>query len=341
MAEQAENPTQSGDSIQERLESYLSPDEPKKPQAEAQQETPQAEAAPETNDEPESDESDSESEPQLSTTDLAKYLGIDESLLDVDELGALNLKTKVDGEEGKAKLSDLIASYQLRAHVDKESRAVADQRKAFEAQVNEYHQQLAARAQQVEDLVAAAQHELNREFQNVDWQTLRVTDPAEYAASLQDYQARQAHINNIANQANQQRQQFSAKQQQDQAAFLQEQAKALPTLIPEWSDPVVADKERGEIRDFAISLGIPKDDVDSISHATHVAILRKAMLYDRMQTSKTAMEKKVVSAPKLVKPGQTTPRNSNETSVNNLRANVRKSGGKLGVEEYLLATGKV
>jgi len=28
----------------------------------------------------------------------------------------MNLKTKVDGEEGKAKLSDLITSYQLRAH---------------------------------------------------------------------------------------------------------------------------------------------------------------------------------------------------------------------------------
>ena len=51
MEEQAENPTPSGgDSIQERLESYLSPDEPKKPQqeAEAQKETPQAEAAPAT-----------------------------------------------------------------------------------------------------------------------------------------------------------------------------------------------------------------------------------------------------------------------------------------------------
>lgn len=340
MAEQSENPTQSGDSIQDRLEAYLSPDEPK-PQAEAQQETPKAEAAPATPDAPESDESEQESEPQLSTTDLAKYLGIDESLLDVDGLGALNLKTKVDGEEGKAKLSDLIASYQLRAHVDKESRAVADQRKAFEAQASQYEQQLSARAQQVEDLAKAAQNELNREFQNVDWQTLRVTDPAEYAASLQDYQARQAHINNIANQANQQRQQFTAKQQQDQTAFLQEQAKALPTLIPEWSDPVLADKERAEIRDFAINLGISKADVDSISHAAHVAILRKAMLYDRMQTSKTVMEKKVVSAPRLVKPGQTAPRNSNETSVRSLRANVQKSGGKMGIEEYLIATGKV
>lgn len=341
MTTQSENPTQSsGDSIQDRIEAYLSPEEPK-PAAEA---APQAaEAAPtETPEvEPSSDEGDHESEPQLSLTDLAKYLGVNETALDVDEAGALNLKTKVDGEEGKAKLSDLITSYQLRAHLDKETRAVAEQRKAIEAQSAWHEQQIAARARQVEDLTNAAQMELNREFQNVDWQTLRVTDPAEYAASLQDYQARQAHINNIANQANQHRQQFAAKQQQGHAAFLQEQAQALPTLIPEWSDPVVADKERAEIRDFALNLGIAKADVDSISHAAHVAVLRKAMLYDRMQTSKTAMEKKVVSAPRLVKPGQTAPRNSNETSVRSLKASVQKSGGKMGIEEYLIATGKV
>lgn len=340
MTTQSENPTQSsGDSIQDRIEAYLLPEEPK-PAAEAEK---PAEAAPtETpEDEPASDEGEQESEPQLSLTDLAKYLGVDETALDVDEAGALNLKTKVDGEEGKAKLSDLITSYQLRAHLDKETRAVAEQRKTIEAQNASYEQQLAARAQQVEDLANAAQMELNREFQNVDWQTLRVTDPAEYAASLQDYQARQAHINNIAGQAQAQRQQFTAKQQQDQIAFLQEQAKALPALIPEWNDPVVADKERAEIRDFALNLGVSKADVDSISQAAHVAILRKAMMYDRMQTSKTAMEKKVVSAPKLVKPGHTAPRNSNETSVRSLRANVQKSGGKEGIEEYLIRTGKV
>lgn len=362
MAEQAENPTPSGgDSIQERLESYLSPDEPK-PQPEAAPQETKAEAAPESNDEPESDESDSESEPQLSLTDLAKYLGVDESALDLDELGALNLKTKVDGEEGKAKLSDLIASYQLKAHVDKESRAVAEQRRAFEAQASQYEQQIAARAQQVEDLANAAQHELNREFQNVDWQTLRVTDPAEYAASLQDYQARQAHINNIANQANQQRQQFSQRQQQDQGERVannkQVSEQAMLENIPEWKDSATRGKEVTEVVSYmADDLKIPQNipvSIDGISYSSffqalndgafgHVPVVafRKAMLYDRMQTSKTVMGKKVVSAPRLVKPGQAAPRNSNQTSVSNLRANVRKSGGKMGIEEYLLATGKV
>jgi hypothetical protein len=340
---QTENPTQSGDSIQERLESLLSADEPQEV-TEAPQEEPTSEADPaevEAEVETADDEGDEGNEPSLSLTDLAKYLGVDESALDVDEAGQLNLKTKVDGTEGKAKLTDLLTSYQLRGHLDNQTRAVAEQQKALAQQAAQQEAQVQARVQQVMDLASAAQAELNREFQNVDWQTLRVTDPAEYAASIQDYQARQAHINNIANNAAQQRQQYEAQQQHHQAETLKAEAQALPTLIPEWKDPVVADKERAEIKDWAINLGIPKEEVDQVSKASYVAVLRKAMMFDRMQSSKAAVEKKVHAAPRLVKPGQTQPANSQETNLRSIKAQIKQSGGKQGITDYLLASGKV
>lgn len=338
---QTENPTQSGESIQERLESLLSADEPQE-QQEASQEEPTSEAEPaEQEVETEDDEGNQDTEPSLSLTDLAKYLKVDESLLDVDESGELSLKTKVDGTEGKAKLSDLLTSYQLRGHLDNQTRAVAEQQKALAQYAAQQEAQVQARVQQVQDLANAAQMELNREFQNVDWQTLRVTDPAEYAALIQDYQARQAHINNIANNAAQQRQHYEAQQQHYMVETLKAEAQALPTLIPEWKDPVVADKERTEIKEWAINLGIPREEVEQVSKASYVAVLRKAMMFDRMQSSKAAVEKKVHSAPKLVKPGQTQPANSQETNLRSIKAQVQKSGGKQGITEYLLASGKV
>lgn len=337
---QTENPTQSGDSIQERLESLLSADEPQV-EIEAPQEASEADPAePEAEVETENDEGEG-NEPSLSLTDLAKYLKVDESALDVDEAGELYMKTKVDGTEGKAKLADLLTSYQLRGHLDNQTRAVAEQQKALAQYAAQQEAQVQARVQQVTDLANAAQAELNREFQNVDWQTLRITDPAEYAASIQDYQARQAHINNIANNAAQQRQHYEAQQQQQQAETLKAEAQALPTLIPEWKDPIVAEKERLEIREWAINSGIPRAEVDQVSKASHVTVLRKAMLFDRMQSSKAAVEKKVHSAPKLVRPGQTQPANSQETTLRSLKAQVQKSGGKQGITEYLLASGKV
>ena len=112
-------------------------------------------------------------------------------------------------------------------------------------------------------------------------------------------------------------------------------------LIPEWKDPQVAAKERSEIRDWAIRAGYEPSEVDTIAKAHHVAVLRKAMLSDRLHSQKAEVENKVRKAPVLVKPGQPA-QNSQAQTVQNLKQAVRKSGGKHGsVAAYLLATGKV
>jgi hypothetical protein len=64
------------------------------------------------------------------------------------------------------------------------------------------------------------------------------------------------------------------------------------------------------------------------------------MLFDKLQTSKTVIENKVRTAPKLVKPGQAEQTTQAQTAKN-LRQNVIKSGGKQdSIAQYLLATGK-
>lgn len=339
---QTENPTPSeGASIQERLETYLSADEPQE-QQEAEPTEVREEAAPvdEVEVETENDEG-ADDGPQLSLTDLAKYLKIDETALDVDEAGELSIRTKVDGQEGRAKLNDLLTSYQLRSHLDNQTRAVAEQQKAIQAQAVEIEQKIQQRVQYVEDLANAAQAQLNREFSNIDWQTLRVTDPAEYAASYQDYQARQAHINSIAENAGQQRRQYEAISKQQHAELLRSEWQNIPAVIPEWSSDEVMQKDVQSMKQWAAQNGYQPGEIESAAYARHLATVRKAMLYDQMQSSKASVEHKVRSAPKLVKPGQAAPRNSAESTAKNLKAEIRKSGGKRGIAEYLIATGKV
>lgn len=340
-AQQSESTIHSDDEITSRLESFLSAEEP---QAQDQSAPPAEKAT----DEPAEQEVEQEAEgegqedaPSMSLTDLSKYLGIDETALDVDESGQLSLKTKVDGQEGKAKLADLITSYQLRAHLDNETRAVAEQRKAIQAQFAEMERAVQARAEQIETLANVAQNELMRQFQGIDWQTLRATDPAEYAALSHDFQVRQGQIAAVLQATQAQKQQNDAARQQEVMSSLENEARALPALIPEWSDSAIAERERGEIREWALKSGLPQNEVDAVSKAAHVAVMRKAMLYDRMQSTKAAVEKKVTAAPKLVKPGQAAPRNTQESTIKSIKANVRKSGGKDGIVEYLLATGKV
>lgn len=353
------NPTadNSGASIQDRLETLLSADEP---QAQNEADAPEVEAQAEPADievEVDADEGEGAGdEPSISLSDLSKYLGIDEQHLDVDEDGTVSIKTKVDGQEGKTKLKDLQTSYQLRQHLDNETRAVAEQHKAIQAHAQQVEQAIQERVQQVEGLANAAQEQLTREFNGIDWQMLRQTDPGEYSALYQDFQNRQAHINSIAQQAQQQRQQHEAQQLQQRDAMIsdlyQRSVNVISESVPEWSDPEVKGKEISEIGQTLrseVTKFFGDKEADRIMNEINsgyygplpIILARKAMLYDRMQGSRAAVENKVRTAPKLVKPGQAVPSNSNESSLRNLKAKVQKSGGKQGIAEYLLASGKV
>lgn len=279
-------------------------------------------------------------EPQLSTSDLAKLLKLEEGALDLDEEGNAVFKTKVDGKEGAAKLQDLLKSYQLQEHVDRKAREAAEREKAIQAREQEVQQQLQQKLQYTENLTQIAANQLMQEFQSIDWNTLSQTDPGRAALIRQQFMERQAQLRGVYQNIEQQRMAAMQKLQAEQAEVLQREAERLPTLIPEWKDEQVAAKERREIRDWAIKAGFDPEEVDGISRAHHVAVLRKAMLADRLQQSKPEIENKVRTAPKLVKPGQAV-QNSQEQTLKNLRNTVVKSGGKRGVEELLIAKGLV
>jgi hypothetical protein len=337
LTEEKPTPGNEGASIEERLERFLAAEEPPakdKPQ-------PKQEAA-DTVDEsvkPDGDGEEQDAGPQITTTDLAKYLGIEESALDLDEDGTVKLKTKVDGQEGAAKLADLLKSYQLQEHVDRKSRDAAEKEKALQARSQEAEQQFAQRLQYAENLTNVASQQLMAEFQSVDWKSLEAQDPGTAALYRQKFHERQAQLAQVFQNIQREKSEGDRKSQTAKHEELQREAQRLPTLIPEWKDETVAVKERAEIRDWALKNGYEPSEVDSISKANQVAALRKAMLADRLQASKPAIENKVRQAPKLVKPGQAV-QNSDKTRLQDLKANVTKTGGKNGtLEAYLIARG--
>jgi hypothetical protein len=349
-----ENPTgdDTGASITDRLESFLaagdSPEEKKQPAqqaaagSDADDDAQDLDANADTPvDPPEGDEQGNDEGSQLSTADLAKYLGIEESALDVDADGNAVIKTKIDGKDGAAKFSDMLKSYQLQGHVDNRARDVAAQQQALQQQAAHAEQAIRARLDQLDSVVGQANAELMREFQGIDWQHLRNTNQGEYAALLADFQARKANLDNAAARSQQERHELQAQQSQEAQAFIRQEHERLPNLIPEWKDAAVADKEKAEINAWALKNGFDPTELQSIGRASAVAALRKAMLYDRQQGSKAAIENKVRTAPKLVKAGQAPQVSRAQNTARTLHQNVRKSGGKTGdVAAFLLATGK-
>lgn len=338
-----ENPTagDSGASITDRIEAYLAADdEPntqESSQADTQGEKPQKQQTVET------DEGDQQQDqgPQVTTADLAKYLGIDESALDVDEDGTIKVKTKIDGAEGSAKFKDLLAAHQKQGHADKVMREAAEQRQAVERKAQEVEQQAQAKLQQIEQLGNLAAQELMRDFQSIPWDDLKAQDPGRWAALRQEFQERNGKLQAVFQTVQQQAQQRAIQAEQKRQEFVAQQAERLPEVIPEWKDPEVANKERGEIRAWATKAGFDPKELDGFVLAHHVGVMRKAMLFDKLQEAKVSVEKQVRQAPKLVKPGESNNVDPKAMQLRNLKDQFRKSGGKRGIEELLIASGKV
>jgi hypothetical protein len=339
-----ENPTtgDSGASIEERLERIISAEpaqEQTQPEATAEGET--AEEA--QTEKPENGEPVEDTQPQLTTSELAKIFGLDESAFDVDESGVPIIKTKIDGKDGAAKLADLVKSYQLQGHAENRARAVAEQEKALQTRMQEVEQHVKARVDHVEQLANVAGAELMREYQSVDWNSLRQTDPGQYAALQQDFANRKAQVQNVFQQVGAQRSQQAQQFEQQKAKYLSDEAEKLPSVIPEWKDQATRAKESAEILEWGAKKGFTAEQMRGLSEssALHVAIVRQAMLYERQQAQKPMVENKVRLAPKIVKPGATAL-DTKETRLSDLKANVRKTGGKGGsIEALLIAKGLV
>ena len=321
-----------------RIEALLSADDA--PNDQPLNEEKQADV-PETEDQ-QDDQPEQESEThEYQLSDMAKLLGADESALDVDEDGSLLVRTKVDGVEGKAKFADLIKSYQLQSHVDKQVREAAEIRKAAIEQAQAVQQQIEVQQQVIGKIaeIKAVEAEY-QQYRAINLDALIDSDPVQalkVQRHMQSLQERHANLTNEANQAANFVQQQRAQQSQ---ASLQQEAQALMRAIPEWSDSGKAEAERNAIKADLKARGYTDRDIESLSDHKAVLLARDAMLYRQQQAGKTTVEKQVRAAPKIVKPGSSQSQNRDTKTLQNLKNAIRQTGSRESIADYLLATGR-
>jgi AcrR family transcriptional regulator len=292
-------------------------------------------------------------EPQFTTAQLAAYLGIEESEIDVDEDGQPVFKTKVDGKESTAKFTDIRKAHQLGTHAENRTREAAEREKAAERKLQEADQAIQAKYQEQQETVktlgqfaAVLQHELNGEIQQQPWDQLWEQNPAQARKLERYYSDRQARVNGILQQIAQRETQ--AKQQAEQARQANEekakeaQIRRLFELIPDWKDQNVAEKERMELLSWVAKSGFDASDLD-LNKASQVALLRRAWQHDTLQKSKPAIEAKVRSAPKLIKPGQSPAQDGGKaTKLRSLQQNIRNASSADSTKafaEFVIAAG--
>ena len=214
-------------------------------------------------------------------------------------------KVKASGEEVEVELDELIKGYQQGTDYTKKSQALAEQRKAIEAERGhlEYvKQERQAYAQKLQALDSF----LTQQNQGVDLDVLKETDPIGYAVAVAEQNQREKQLAVVRNEQQRIAQQQQAEQQATLQNHLRQESEKLVSLIPELATPQ-GDAVRKQIRDYAKSVGWSDQELSSVYDSRAVHTLYKAMKYEQLQKSKPELNKKLQSAPKMMRSGTSAP----------------------------------
>ena len=214
-------------------------------------------------------------------------------------------KVKASGEEVEVELDELIKGYQQGTDYTKKSQALAEQRKAIEAERShlEYvKQERQAYAQKLQALDSF----LTQQHQGVDLEVLKETDPIGYAVAVAEQSQREKQLAVVRNEQQRIAQQQQSEQQASLQAHLRTESEKLVSLIPELATPQ-GDAVRKQIRDYAKSVGWSDQELSSVYDSRAVMTLYKAMKYEQLQKSKPELNKKLQSAPKMMRSGTSVP----------------------------------
>jgi hypothetical protein len=203
---------------------------------------------------------------------------------------------KVDGEEFEVSLDELRDGYQRQSDYTRKSQSLAEQRKAYEANLQAVQNERNQYAQVLEQMSENQNYQL-QQFEDINWKELKDDDPMEYMEKRLEYQEAKDRISQLNNERARVHQQNQAEITQVLTEKVQKEAELLSAALPEYADP--GSNLKTDIRNYALSLGFPENEIDSISDHRVVLVLHKAMLQDNAAKG----VKKVKVAPKVVKSG--------------------------------------
>ena len=224
-------------------------------------------------------------------------------------------KVKAAGEEIEVDQDELIKGYQQGVDYTKKSQALAEQRKALDAErqhLDHVKQERQAYAQKLKALDSF----LSQQNQGVNLDVLKETDPIGYAVAVAEQSQREKQLAVVRNEQQRLAQQQQAEQQASLQNHLRQESEKLVSLIPELSSPQ-GDAVRKQIRDYAKSVGWTDQELSSVYDSRAVVSLYKAMKYEQLQKSKPELTKKLQSAPKMMRSGTSAPptKNSQDKQV--------------------------
>jgi hypothetical protein len=234
---------------------------------------------------------------------------------------------KAAGEEREVTLQELIEGYQKGTDYHKKTNALAEQRKAVEAEKAAVEQAKQARDAYAQRLQVMDQF-LSQQMQGEDIESLKETDPIAYAVKVAEMTRQEKQLQQLR--AEQQR--IAREQQAEQEVHMErriaEEAQKVAVAIPDYADPNKGEKVRSDLRAFAKSIGYSDAELASATDSRAVVTLWMAAQYQKLQQSKPGVTKKVTEAPKLLKPGTATGKTIQSEAAKQDFARLKKTGSR-------------
>ena len=204
---------------------------------------------------------------------------------------------KVDGKEVDVTLDELQAGYLKDSDYRKKTSEIAEQRRAIEEQAQAIQHERNQYAQALGQMQTEAEQQLDQ-YRQIDWNKLREDDPMlfmqrrdeqrELEKSIEDGHKQQQHL---AQQAQAYRvQQFNRNMETGKEKLL--------SVMPDWDDAVSK-----SVREYGLGEGFTSEELSTLTDHRSMIMLRKAMMYDKIQRSQPAKKKVKADTPKYVKSG--------------------------------------
>jgi hypothetical protein len=270
-----------------------------------------------------------DNEDEEGDTTWSKVLGVPEDKVVLDDEGDFaGFKIKVDGKVEVVPASDLIAGYQNNKSNTQKSKALAEERKQLETKKQEVLQEYGTKIKDAEALTTYLESALVKEYQGIDWNSLRYQNPGEYAALVQDYNIRVDEIQKIKTATETVKQQEQEKYQQEfgqkTQAYIQEQVQQAIEKHPEWQDTKKFKAALGDMQNFVTeTYGFSPAEFADVKDARILDLILDAKKY---RAGKTIAEKKLAKpVAKFQKP--TGKSQAQKTKLEQLTGKAKASSG--------------
>jgi len=227
-----------------------------------------------------------------------------------------NYTVKVDGEEVSVSLDELRAGYSRTASWTRKSQKLAQDRKAFDQDLQ------AVRGER--EQYAAMLGTLDQQLQAQLPQEPKTDDPQEWVT----YQRKMGEMARVREEQAKLQSTMKADWEAERSRIASTENEKLQGVFPDWKDESVALAAKQDLVSYATGLGFDSEELANVYDHRVVILLAKAKAYDELDAQKKVVRKKATKSP-VLKPGQPKSRSKSSKARRKSRSQrdqLRESG---------------